>query len=114
MLGPVRFETIVLPPLKKLLASLPAPRILSVCGNTNRAMELLAQAGAEAISVDQVNDLAASRKMLVNTLLFGNIDPVAVLANGTEAQVRQTVSAAISGRCRCCLAGLRPVSVHAS
>lgn len=95
VLGPVRFETFVLPPLKKLLASLPAPRILSVCGNTNRAMELLAQAGAEAISVDQINDLAASRKMLVNTLLFGNIDPVAVLANGTETEVRQIVSAAI-------------------
>ncbi len=96
VLGPKRFETFVLTPLKKLLASLPAPRILSVCGNTNRAMELLAQAGAEAISVDQVNDLAVSRKALTNTLLFGNIDPVGVLANGTEAQVRQTVSAAIS------------------
>jgi [methyl-Co(III) methanol-specific corrinoid protein]:coenzyme M methyltransferase len=34
--------------------------------------------------------------VLSNTLLFGNIDPVAVLANGTEAQVRDAVSSAIS------------------
>ena len=96
VLGPRRFETFVLPPLQKLLASLPKPRVLSVCGNTNGAMPLLAQAGADAISVDQLNDLAASRAALPNTLLFGNLDPVGLLANGTEAQVRQAMTEAIA------------------
>lgn len=96
VLGPKRFEAFVLPPLQKLIASLPKPQVLSVCGNTNGAMPLLAQAGADAIHVDQLNDLAASRKALPGTLIFGNIDPVAVLANSTEAQVRQAVSSAIA------------------
>jgi MtaA/CmuA family methyltransferase len=95
-LGPKRFETIVLPPLKKLFASLPRPRILSICGNTNGTMALLAQAGADAISVDQLNDLDASRAILPGTFLFGNIDPVGVLVNGTQADVQRAVSAAIS------------------
>jgi len=96
VLGPKRFETFVLPPLQKLIAFIPKPRVLSVCGNTNGAMHLLAQTGADAISVDQLNDLAASRKALPNTLIFGNIDPVAVLANSTESQLRQAVSSVIA------------------
>jgi MtaA/CmuA family methyltransferase len=96
VLGPKRFEAFVLPPLQKLIASLPRPRVLSVCGITNGAMPLLAQAGADAIHVDQLNNLAASRAALPDSLLFGNIDPVGVLANGTESDVRQAVSAAIA------------------
>jgi MtaA/CmuA family methyltransferase len=96
VLGPKRFETFVLPPVQKVLASLPHPRILSVCGNTNGAMPLLAQAEADALSVDQLNDLAASRIALPDALLFGNIDPVGVLANGTPHEVQQAVSAAIA------------------
>ena len=96
VLGPKRFEVFILPPLKKLIASLPKPRILSVCGNTNGAMPLLAQADADAISVDQLNDLAVSRVALPEALLFGNLDPVGLLANGTEAQVRQGVTAVIA------------------
>jgi MtaA/CmuA family methyltransferase len=96
VLGPKRFETFVLPPLQKVFASLPCPRILSVCGNTNNAMPFLAKAGADAINIDQLNDLAASRTALPDFLLFGNIDPVGVLANGTQADVRQAVSAAIA------------------
>jgi MtaA/CmuA family methyltransferase len=96
VLGPKRFETLVLPPLQRVLTSLPHPSILSVCGNTNNAMPLLAKAGADAIHVDQLNDLVASRAALPDTLLFGNIDPVGVLAKGTQADVHQAVSAAIA------------------
>ena len=96
VLGPKRFESFVLPALQKVFASLTRPRILSVCGNTNAAMPLLAQAGADAISVDQLNNLVASRAALPDTLLFGNLDPVAVLANGSPAAVHQAVTAAVT------------------
>ena len=92
-IGPARFEQFVLPALKDLIADLPQPRILSICGNTNASMSLIAQAGADAVSVDQTNDLAASRKILgEKTLLFGNIDPVATLSLGSESEVRQAVT----------------------
>jgi [methyl-Co(III) methanol-specific corrinoid protein]:coenzyme M methyltransferase len=59
-------------------------------------LPLVAQAGADAISVDQLNDLVATRVALgPGALLFGNIDPVGVLAHGTPEDVRRAVAIAI-------------------
>jgi [methyl-Co(III) methanol-specific corrinoid protein]:coenzyme M methyltransferase len=93
-IGPAKYEQFVYPAQKLLIAELPAPRVLSVCGNTNRSMELLAQTGADAISVDQLNDLPVSRKILTDTLLFGNLDPVATLWQGNNADIAEAVHAA--------------------
>jgi [methyl-Co(III) methanol-specific corrinoid protein]:coenzyme M methyltransferase len=90
-LGPARFEQYVFPALKQLISEMPGPAVLSVCGNTNKSMHLLAETGADAISVDQVNDLAASRALLRDTLLFGNIDPAGTLWQGDNAQVTEAV-----------------------
>jgi [methyl-Co(III) methanol-specific corrinoid protein]:coenzyme M methyltransferase len=93
-IGPKPFENQVLPALQNLTRKLPAPRVLSVCGRTNTAMGLLAQTGADAISVDQLTDLGTAREALKDTLLFGNIDPVQTLWQGDEAQVHEAVSKA--------------------
>ena len=93
-IGPKPFEKQVLPALQNLTRQLRGPRVLSVCGRTNAALGLLAQSGADAISVDQLNDVAASRAMLKDTLLFGNIDPVRTLWQDDEAQVHEAVSKA--------------------
>ena len=90
-IGPAKYEQFVYPAEKLLIAELPAPRVLSVCGNTNKSMHLLAQTGADAISVDQLNDLETSRKTLTDTLLFGNIDPVAALFQGDGAAITEAV-----------------------
>jgi [methyl-Co(III) methanol-specific corrinoid protein]:coenzyme M methyltransferase len=93
-IGPTMFEQFVFPSVQQLIARLPGPTALSVCGNTNRAIGLLALTGADAISVDQTNDLMVSRAMLKSTLLFGNLDPVATLQHGDEAAVTEAVRAA--------------------
>jgi len=93
-IGPPKYEQFVFPAEKALIEKLPKPCVLSVCGATNKSMHLLAQTGADAISVDQLTDLAASRNALPNTLLFGNIDPVATLWRGDKAQVAEAVSKA--------------------
>jgi [methyl-Co(III) methanol-specific corrinoid protein]:coenzyme M methyltransferase len=90
-IGPVKFEQFVLPAVKQLVGDLPGPVVLSVCGNTNKSMPLLAQTGARAVSVDQTNDLGSSRALLDNTLLFGNVDPVAILQLGEEAKIMEAV-----------------------
>ncbi len=90
-IGPAKFEQFVLPALKNLHAKLPPPRVLSVCGNTNTSMHMLAQTGADAISVDQTNDLIASRAALKDRLLFGNIDPVQTLWQGDAGRVAEAV-----------------------
>jgi [methyl-Co(III) methanol-specific corrinoid protein]:coenzyme M methyltransferase len=90
-IGPAKFEQFVFPALQLLITNLPSPAVLSICGNTNKSMHLLAQTGAEAISVDQTNDLGASRASLTDTLLFGNIDPVGALWQGNEAEIREAI-----------------------
>jgi len=96
-LGPKPFENLVLPPLQQLLSALPAPRVLSICGRTNRAIHLLAAAGADALNVDQTNDLAASRAALgPDVRLFGNLDPIGLLTDGDPAQVAAAVRAALA------------------
>jgi uroporphyrinogen-III decarboxylase len=94
-LGPARFEQFVLPAVKQLIADLPKPAVLSICGNTNKSMHLLDEVGANAISVDQTNDLAASRAAMKNTLLFGNLDPVQTLAHGTSSEIQSAAQSAI-------------------
>ncbi|MGE5376162.1 MAG: uroporphyrinogen decarboxylase family protein [Bacteroidota bacterium] len=94
-LGPARFEQFVLPAVKQLIADLPKPAVLSVCGNTNKSMHLLDLAGANAISVDQTNDSAASRAAMKNTLLFGNLDPVQTLAHGNPSEIQRAKQSAL-------------------
>jgi [methyl-Co(III) methanol-specific corrinoid protein]:coenzyme M methyltransferase len=92
LLGAARFEHFVLPALKRLLADLPSPRVLAVCGGIGISAPLLEAAGAEAISLDQSNDLRALRLALPASLLFGNVDPVGTLSEGTPAQVREAAA----------------------
>jgi MtaA/CmuA family methyltransferase len=96
VVGPRAFEALILPRLQSITQNIPPPSILSVCGNTNSAMPLLAQAGANALSVDQTNDLARSREILgPDVLLFGNLDPVHTLALGTPEMIRDAVRRAV-------------------
>lgn len=88
-IGPSKFEEFVFPSVQQLISRLPGPAVLSVCGGTNRSMGLLAKTGADAVSVDQTNDLIVSRATLQDILLFGNLDPVAVLYQGSEAEIAE-------------------------
>jgi len=90
-IGPTKYEQFALPAEKLLIEKLPKPRVLSVCGNVTRSLHLLAQTGADAISIDQTVDLVAARLALKDTLLFGNLDPVETLYRGDSAQVREAV-----------------------
>jgi [methyl-Co(III) methanol-specific corrinoid protein]:coenzyme M methyltransferase len=91
-LGPKIFESVVLPHLQVLTSALPGPVVLSACGRTNGAMKLLAASGADALSVDQTNDLAASRQEVPDVLLFGNLDPVGLISQGTPDEITEAVA----------------------
>ena len=93
-IGPAKYEQFVYPAEKHVIELLSKPCVLSVCGSVNKSLQLLAQTGADAISVDQLTDLTAARLALKDTLLFGNIDPVQTLWQGDEAQVYAAVSKA--------------------
>lgn len=90
-IGPAKYEQFVFPAEKELIEKLSKPCVLSVCGNTNKSLHLLAQTGADAISVDQLADLALARETLKDTLLFGNLDPVETVYRGDEAEIAEAV-----------------------
>ncbi|HET6513712.1 MAG TPA: MtaA/CmuA family methyltransferase [Thermodesulfovibrionales bacterium] len=92
VLSPRVFKNLILPYLKKIFATLTVPSVIHICGKTNDIVPFMAETGARAISVDQKNDAAESRKKLgKDALVFGNYDPYNVLVAGTPDLVRQTV-----------------------
>ena len=93
-IGPAKYEQFVFQPERQLIENLSKPCVLSVCGNTNKSWHLLAQTGADAISVDQLTDLTTTRDLLKDTLLFGNLDPVATIYQGGEAEITEAVRGA--------------------
>ena len=92
VVGPRAFRRWVKPALARLVAALPGPVVVSVCGDTNAVVEDLLACGAGALNVDQRNDLARTREMTGRrVLLLGNLDPVGVLSQGTPEAVADEV-----------------------
>jgi [methyl-Co(III) methanol-specific corrinoid protein]:coenzyme M methyltransferase len=93
-IGPSKYEQFVFPAEKQLIRELPKPCVLSVCGNTNKTLHLLAQTGADAISIDQLTDLTTAREIAKDIFLFGNLDPVVTLCRGDETAITEAVQEA--------------------
>jgi MtaA/CmuA family methyltransferase len=92
VIGPKAFRSWVKPALVHMWPALPRPAVLSVCGDTNAVVEDLLACGAGALNVDQRNQLARTREIVGRrALLLGNLDPVAVLSNGTPQTVAEAV-----------------------
>jgi len=97
ILSPRMFKSLIRPPLEKIFAGLESPKILHMCGDTNTIVEEMALCGADAISVDQVNDMAESRKKLgPDVLILGNIDPYKVIVQGKPDDVDNAVKEAVA------------------
>jgi len=92
--GPSAYEQFVFPAEKDLIERLPKPSVLSVCGKMDKALYLLGRTGADVVSVDHTTNIKSAREVLKDTLLFGNIDPVATLWQGDEAGVVEAVQGA--------------------
>jgi [methyl-Co(III) methanol-specific corrinoid protein]:coenzyme M methyltransferase len=92
VLSPRVFKSLILPYLSKIFAKLTVPSVLHICGKTNDIVPFMAESGAKAISVDQKNDVAESRRKLgPKALIFGNYDPYNVLVTGSPDLIRRTM-----------------------
>ncbi len=92
VLSPRVFKNLILPYLKKVFEKITVPSVLHICGKTNDIAPFMLESGARAISVDQKNDVAETRKRLGReALIFGNYDPYNVLVSGTPGLVRETI-----------------------
>ena len=96
ILSPRIFRSLIRPHLEKVFAAIESPKILHICGDTNSIVEQMALCGADAISVDQKNDVAESRKEVgPDMFILGNIDPYGVVVKGKPDDVENAVKDAI-------------------
>lgn len=92
VLSPRVFKTLILPYLKKIFEKLTIPSVIHICGKTNDIVPFMVETGADALSVDQKNDVVESRKKVgKDVVIFGNYDPYNVLVAGTPDIIRKTI-----------------------
>jgi MtaA/CmuA family methyltransferase len=100
LLGPQLYEEVAFPAERALLAKLrPAagiPVSLHICGNATPILPLMAATGADILELDHAVDLATACRIAGPEIaLWGNLDPVAVLARGTPELVREAALRAL-------------------
>lgn len=96
LLSPRMWKQLIQPYLTKIFDALKSPKILHICGGTDLIVELMNECGADALSFDQKNTLAESRKKMGNdVLLLGNFDPYNTLCQMDASQVEGIIKACI-------------------
>lgn len=74
------------------------PVVLHVCGAVIDRLDLFCQAGFEAFHLDSRNDINTANTIVADRMLLtGNINNPSILLNGSVADVRNAVSAALAG-----------------
>ena len=94
LLGPKRYREIALPFEQKAIARIKAatglPVSLHICGNATPILADLTQSGADVLELDHRTNLReACRLVPRHVAIWGNLDPVSVLAQGSPPDVRQ-------------------------
>ena len=96
LLSPKVWKTLIQPNLTKIFEALKIPTINHICGSTDLIIEMMSACGADALSVDQKNNVAESRNKLGNdVLLLGNFDPYGTLVTGDVADVEAVIKKCI-------------------
>jgi len=96
LLGPELYAEIAAPferqVIARIKASVKMPVSLHMCGNAKPVLKSMAESGADVLEMDQRTDMRDAVKVIPrNVAIWGNLDPVAVLAHGTPADVVREV-----------------------
>jgi uroporphyrinogen decarboxylase len=71
-----------------LRADTAKPISLHICGNANPILPLMGRSGADVFELDHAVDMTEAGRLLgAGAVLWGNIDPVGVLLEGSPATV---------------------------
>jgi len=89
-----QFGKFAVPSLKKFsdwAKSRNVHTLLHICGNTTDRLDLFPETGASCISLDHKTDIGAAKEALFGKMCFGgNVDPVAVMLQGTADDVESS------------------------
>jgi [methyl-Co(III) methanol-specific corrinoid protein]:coenzyme M methyltransferase len=92
------WKTLIKPNLERIFAELSIPTVNHICGGTDLIVEMMGDCGADAVSVDQKNNLVESRaKLGDDILLLGNFDPYKTLVQMDPAEVDAAIKACVDG-----------------
>ena len=70
------------------------PYVLHICGKTDKILGAMIDTGADGLELDYKTDVRLANSLMSGRAVFiGNIDPSAVLANGSAAEVRTATGA---------------------
>lgn len=93
LISPDMYREFALPYEQRIFAAVHEKKALArlhICGNTNRILAEMAETGADIIDLDWMVDLGqAAVTFGDDPVACGNFNPVAVMQQGTPAQVRQ-------------------------
>jgi len=92
LLGPKLYAEIAAPFERQVIARIKAktglPVSLHMCGNAKPVLKTMAESGADVLEMDQRTDMRDACEIIPrNIAIWGNLDPVAVLAHGTPQDV---------------------------
>jgi uroporphyrinogen decarboxylase len=99
VVSPRQFLEFGVPFLKRLVGHIHERRksvTLHICGKTRPVWTLMADTGADCLSIDNEASLAEAKVAVGDRVrLMGNVPPAAVMLEGKPAQVRQAVRACV-------------------
>jgi uroporphyrinogen decarboxylase len=100
LISPGQFREFSLPYLKKLIDCIHGRGkavTLHICGKTHPVWELMADAGADCLSIDNEASLSeAKTKVGHRVRLMGNVPPASVMLQGSCGEVRSAVRECVS------------------
>ena len=100
LLGPELYARLALPFERAVISALKTvgkPVSLHICGNATPMLRAMASSGADVLELDHFVDLAdACRIIGPEITIWGNLDPVGVLARGTPVQVEEAARKAVA------------------
>jgi len=101
MIGPDLYEEFALPAERRVFNAIRAdcgvPSSLHICGDSAHILPAMARAGADVLEIDHLVNLDDACGLVPDSItLWGNIDPVRVLFNGTPESVKAACANAIA------------------
>jgi MtaA/CmuA family methyltransferase len=98
LIGPRLYRNVALPYEKRVIGELKSrlstPVSLHICGNATPLLADMASSGADVLELDHAVDMASACQTLgPEVAIWGNLDPVSLLARGSVEQVRSATDA---------------------
>jgi [methyl-Co(III) methanol-specific corrinoid protein]:coenzyme M methyltransferase len=92
VLSPRTFKKLIKGYSELIVKEIKVPTVYHICGSNAMIIEDMAAMGANAISVDQKNDLKVTREQLGDdAIILGNVHPWDVLSQGTPEEITAAV-----------------------